>query len=1531
MKINRVVARLLLILLACAVTSSAAGQTNSARVLILNPQKYFAATNIASFLQAELEADGRYSNVVVNGKDIVCTNRYAEALLGFYYHPDYRDANLTVISTGNWTHVVMIDKPFYFACAVEFHFEAVDHLAAVIRAAGAQPVLMMPWIETSTIEDYASSNALVREYAWRVGDGAGVTVAPAGWAWNTLPSDYKGTVPASPYGGVGINTNGSYSAACSLYTCLTGSNAASLAYSPTGLDPATRDAIAQNAYDVASAEAGATHYSGAFQSRAIRMWPDPGTNIRTLGIGSSTEGSIGNQLTTILQENGRTAIATGTNIVFGRLGYVWPSRYYDTSVPPVVMVASFDRQYDTVGNGVAGARDIEWWSSYSWGGAVDYANMMIPYHLLWVKLMYDLRVPGPKFSVHAWDWQFYATASALYTLRTGGSNGVYRNNSPRVAWTSAIEDKRYCWQTGSMAWQTMWRMTTLQQAPSLVMRSYGLDRLIDAEYPASHSEQMTRGINASNTFCLAGITNGMYAVYPIDFGTNVPQVLGCYFSVAGTNAGQVEVHKGDTNGVLLSTCNLVSTGSYTNWRERGCVLTNVSGTGEQDLAFLFKGSGQLPDLDYFRLSTLAQTNEACWGSVTGGSFNQATNWLPSVPGGMGAVARFSFDLPAGAYSNLAVTVDGATTLGTLELGHGIWGGAGTVALLPGPGGSLMFDVATSNAVIRKLSGGNDRVAVPVQLNDTLKVLNGSSGTLELAGPVTGGRDVYWSNKITFSGTNMMMGGLLSEYGSSYASSYNAIWSADGVISNFYLRGGNTFTITGGSVTNIGYTEIANEPVYMAGNLLSVFTISGGLFRHASTNMFRIGKYGDANLYLDGGIFETATSFTKMQGNVEIGLNGGLFRYIGQTNVTSLLGTGVVVNVGAGGARFDIPDAGRNVALGVPLLSTNAMDGGFTKYGMGTLTLDADCSWRGGTAIEGGTLRMATAAAIPSNTSLWVATGATLDLGGYSLTVAGFSGGGWVTNGTLRVTGLVALPAGLHIQGNLTLADSALELGATDEGPVWVVGGELTLGGTLQAAISGVALTGTNVVLIRAGSISGTFATVTLPKEWELRYMATEVLAVMAEGFLPVGEGMTNGVPYRESFERFRTNTVLVGRCGWSASDDSAVSISRDPSLIVPENAYSWHFPIATNHEWVATIGLVPVTNRIAGPVGTNTWVDMMIRFPARLSDDSPPADGAQCGFILGTGGLLRAYHYSPAGGTNGWIDYLNAPVPTGEWVRLTAQLDHHCAHPLYPGRGWFQCYLNGKVLTNTVALTSPDAAGVAGGSWMQLAVTNVSQMSSLTIDGMAAVDDLVVDTVIPRGFAWTVRATAGPHGWVSPAGNTVVWNGSNVTVDIHADPYYGIGSVLVDGMTQGVVSQYVFVAVTNDRSLDAVFAEQLATNSTPLWWLANYGYSNGFDTAALVDADHDGMTNWQEYIAGTDPTNGGSVLVVSNFVSSAPGQVVLQWPSVADRVYAVERATNLNNGFSALATNLAARTPMNSYTDVVDQAGALFYRIRVER
>jgi hypothetical protein len=170
-----------------------------------------------------------------------------------------------------------------------------------------------------------------------------------------------------------------------------------------------------------------------------------------------------------------------------------------------------------------------------------------------------------------------------------------------------------------------------------------------------------------------------------------------------------------------------------------------------------------------------------------------------------------------------------------------------------------------------------------------------------------------------------------------------------------------------------------------------------------------------------------------------------------------------------------------------------------------------------------------------------------------------------------------------------------------------------------------------------------------------------------------------------------------------------------------------------------------------------------------------------------------------------------------------------------------------------------------------------------------------------------------------------------VTVTIQPNPYYSVQSVLVDGLHQGTSTQFVFVGVTNDHALAALFAENLATNGTPQWWLANYGYSNNWDAAAFGDDDHDGMLNWAECVAGTDPTNRGSVLAVSNAMASASGQVVLSWPSVATRVYAVERAMNLLAPFTPVTSNLPAQPPFNSYTDTVNGASLQFYRIRVDR
>jgi PKD repeat protein len=83
----------------------------------------------------------------------------------------------------------------------------------------------------------------------------------------------------------------------------------------------------------------------------------------------------------------------------------------------------------------------------------------------------------------------------------------------------------------------------------------------------------------------------------------------------------------------------------------------------------------------------------------------------------------------------------------------------------------------------------------------------------------------------------------------------------------------------------------------------------------------------------------------------------------------------------------------------------------------------------------------------------------------------------------------------------------------------------------------------------------------------------------------------------------------------------------------------------------------------------------------------------------------------------------------------------------------------------------------------------------------------------------------------------------------------------------------------------------------------------------------------ESYIAGLNPTNPASVLLISDFRPPTSASI-LQWQSASGRVYSVYWTTNLLNGFQPLATNMV--WPQSSWTDAVHgaQAGG-FYRIDV--
>ncbi len=214
------------------------------------------------------------------------------------------------------------------------------------------------------------------------------------------------------------------------------------------------------------------------------------------------------------------------------------------------------------------------------------------------------------------------------------------------------------------------------------------------------------------------------------------------------------------------------------------------------------------------------------------------------------------------------------------------------------------------------------------------------------------------------------------------------------------------------------------------------------------------------------------------------------------------------------------------------------------------------------------------------------------------------------------------------------------------------------------------------------------------------------------------------------------------------------------------------------------------------------------------------------------------------------------------------------------------------------------------------------------IDALATVTNARTFTNV-----YAIVATGGPGGWVSPAGRSLVASGDTVQVAVRASNYFHIAALLTNGTTAAITNDAALdVSWTNaqdDGTVTATFAENLAAYGTPERWLAERGWTNDFDAAAANDADGDHVATWEEYYAGTDPTNGASFfqcLEISDPNFPILGKVV-RWNAVSGRLYAIEAATNSPaGGWLELTNGLAA--PVNSWTDTAPSAANAQYRVK---
>jgi hypothetical protein len=139
--------------------------------------------------------------------------------------------------------------------------------------------------------------------------------------------------------------------------------------------------------------------------------------------------------------------------------------------------------------------------------------------------------------------------------------------------------------------------------------------------------------------------------------------------------------------------------------------------------------------------------------------------------------------------------------------------------------------------------------------------------------------------------------------------------------------------------------------------------------------------------------------------------------------------------------------------------------------------------------------------------------------------------------------------------------------------------------------------------------------------------------------------------------------------------------------------------------------------------------------------------------------------------------------------------------------------------------------------------------------------------------------------------------------------------------------------------LNVVTSENIqdTSNGTLYSWLDTYydvdaDFGGDYEAADISDTDMDGLLAWEEYVAGTIPTDANSVLKLTSAESIGGNNFVITWQSVEGKSYSILTNLSLTAGTpgGVAASGIIGVDGETSVTSSLPAASSVFYEIGVQ-